>query len=179
MTTPPCSSSFVKNFLVDIAPIPFIGEAIAALLQRFVLSTYEENKPTNSLNSIADDFFNCIEPKVGSAAVITATQLGDVLFFIVILTAVLMILIVIIFSLLDRNLQSGIIIALVIFFVLLYIIVGWILIHNSFLIISNEITNIEQITDNCVNQAITDTEVFFSEQESAILKALCAYPPPT
>ena len=37
------------------------------------------NKPTNSLNSIADDFYNCIEPKVGDAAIITSNQLGDVI----------------------------------------------------------------------------------------------------
>lgn len=176
MSQPSCFNKFVGNLITDIAPTEFVAFVIAAKLTNFVEPTYLNNKPTNTLNSIANDFFTCIEPKVGAAAVITATQLGDVLFYIVVLTAVLMILIVAIFGLLDRIQQTGIIIALIVFFALLYIIIGWILIHNSFLIISNEITNIEQITDTCVNQAITETEIFFNDQELAIRKALCAYP---
>ena len=39
---------------------------------------------------------------------------------------------------------------------------------NSFLIISNEIVNIEAVTDKCVNQAITDTEIYFVKQETVI-----------
>jgi len=170
-----CSTQFFLRFLDDLGAGLFEKARIAIGLEK-VLKSYDDNKPKNSLNSIANDFKTCVEPNIAAAATITATKLADAIFYIVILTAVFMILVVIIFGLLNKKQQPGIIIALVLFFALIYIIVGWLLIHNSFLIISNEITNIEQVTDKCVQNAINDTELFFINQESAINKALCAYP---
>ncbi len=174
-TCPDPFRNFFENFLIDISD-EFVPIIIGAKLERFVIPTYDANRPTNSLTSIAYDFRSCIEPQVGSAAVITATELATVIFFIIILTAIFMILVVIIIISLNKQTQKEIIIGLILFFALLYIIVGWLLIHNSFLIISNQITNIEQVTDNCVNKAINATETFFSGRETAIDKALCAYP---
>lgn len=177
MATPVCDhpfQNFFLNFLKDISS-GFIPIEIGAKFLLKVEPAYEKNKPTNSLSSIAEDFRNCIEPKVGEAAIITATQLADAIFYIIILTAIFMILVVVIFSLLDRQKQGVIIIALILFFALIYIVVGWMLIHNSFLIISNQITQVEEFTDKCVTQAIAATELFFAKQENAIDIALCAY----
>ena len=170
-----CLADFIRRFLTDISDVDKAGNIECKIIFD-VVPVYKENIPTNSLNSIADDFKNCIESKVGSAAIITAEQFGIIIVAFVILTAVFMILVVVILGLLDKKQQKGIIIGLIIFFALIYIIVGWLLIHNSFLTISNEITNIEQITDNCVNQAINDTELFLANQAAAIDKTLCAYP---
>jgi len=169
-----CLADFVTNFIKDIAGLRYIE--VGCKLEKYVLPIYDKNVPTNSLNSITDDFYNCIGPKVGSAAIITAEKLGNIIITFAILTTIFMILIVIILGLLDKKQQKGIIIALILFFVIIYIIIGWLLIHNSFLVISNEITNIEQITDNCFNKFITDIEIYFNNQELAIDKALCAYP---
>ena len=178
MTTPTCDNPlqhFFLSFLTDISS-GFIPNKIGAKFILSVIPTYEKDAPTNSLSSIAEDFRNCIEPKIGDAAVITATQLADAVFYIAILTAVFMILVVVIIGLLDRQKQGGIIIALILFFALIYIVVGWLLIHNAFLIISNQITEVEQVTDKCISQAIADTELYFTNQEKAIDNALCAYP---
>lgn len=178
MTTPTCEDpikNFTENFLIDISS-GFIPITIGLKLDTCVIPTYEKNKPKNSINSIFNDFRNCVEPTVASAATITATKLTEAIFYIVILTAVFMILVVIILGLLNKKQQRGIIIALILFFALIYIIVGWLLIHNSFLVISNQITDIEQVTDKCVQNAINSTELFFLNQESAINKALCSYP---
>lgn len=84
-----------------------------------------------------------------------------------------MILVVIIISL-NKQTQKEIIIGLITFFFYYNIIIRWSIIHNSSLI-SNEITNIEQITDKCINNLINDTETFIVDQEAAIDKILCAY----
>jgi hypothetical protein len=180
MSDPPpiniCLFQFLTRFFIDIGKFSNLFFTIGPKIEKNVIPTYDENAPTNTLSSIAEDFRNCIEPKVGEAAIITATQLADAIFYIVILTAIFMILVVVIFSLLDRQKQGGIIIALILFFALIYIVVGWMLIHNSFLIISNQITEVEQFTDKCVTQAIAATELFFVNQENAIDLALCSYP---
>ena len=178
MTTPTCDDPlqhFLEFFFIDIGKFAELVFTIKPKLENSVIPTYNENAPTNSLSSIAEDFKKCIEPKVGSAAIITATQLADAIFYIVILTAIFMILVVVIIGLLDRQKQGGVIIALILFFALIYIVVGWILIHNSFLIISNQITEVEQVTDKCVTQAITATELYFVNQENALDLALCSY----
>jgi len=170
-----CAADFISRFFTDISN----QNAAANILCKFVFDVspvFDQERPTTSLNSIADDFYNCIQPNVGSAAIISATKLAESLFYIVILTAVLMILVVVVFGLLDKKQNSVLIISLISFFVIIYIIVGWLLIHNSFLTISNEITNIEQTTDRCVQNAINETETFFADQEAAIDKTLCAYP---
>lgn len=172
-----CLADFLERFFRDIyVGEPNLGELIGLRVLFDVFGYYDDHKPTTSLSSIATDFKNCIEPEIGSAAIITATQLGDAIFYIVILTAVFMILVVVILGLIDKTKQPELIVALILFFALIYIIVGWLLIHNSFLIISNEITNIEAVTDKCVQNAIDETELFFTAQEEAINAALCNYP---
>lgn len=168
-----CLTDFIENFFKDVAGFRYIE--VGCKLEKDVLPTYEANKPANSISSITNDFYNCVEPKVGSAATVTAEKLGIIIVAFAILTAVFMILVVIIIISLNRKTQSGIIIAIVLFFALLYIVIGWLIIHSSFLTISNEITNIEQTSDRCVQNAINSTELFFTNQETAIDRALCAY----
>ena len=168
-----CLVAFLHRFFSDISPGRgnFIGLKI--LLQ--VFNEYEKLKPKNNLSSISNDFYNCIQSKVGGSSQITATQLGYSIFYIVILTAIFMILIVVILGIFDLKSQQDLIIFIILFFSLIYIIIGWLLIHNSYLIVSNEITNIEEITDDCVRRVINNFEIYLREQELAINRALCNY----
>jgi hypothetical protein len=171
-----CLANFLERFFKDIYPRePNFGTGIGLKVLLEVFGYYNRNSPKNGLSDISDEFYKCIEPTLNSAAITTSTELGYAIFYIVILTAVLMIFVVIIIVLLDKKQQPGIIIGLILFFSIIYIIVGWLLIHNSFLIISNEITNIEKIADNCINQAITNTEILFLNQEKVIDESLCNY----
>jgi hypothetical protein len=166
---------FLFRFLTDVSDAER-ARAINALLTFFSLRVYIENAPTNTVGSIANDFKNCIEPQIGDAATITAIQLGKILLSLVVLTAVFMILIVILLVLVDKNNQPFLTIGLVMFFALMYIIIGWLLVHNTSMVISNEITNIQNITDNCINNAVTELDIYEQKQANAINLALCAYP---
>lgn len=174
-----CLFDFLTRFFRDIDPIsPERGFVIGARVYSSVGSYIIENQPSDGLSSILDDFKNCIEPSVGSAAITTSIKIAEAIFYFVILTAIFMILVVIILGSLDKKRQSGIIIGIILFFALLYIIVGSLLIHNSFLTILNEITIVEQVTDKCVQNIISDTELLVINQETVINDALCNYPLP-
>jgi len=171
-----CLADFLERFFRDIYPRePNYGTGIGLKVLFQVFSYYDRNKPTETLSSIADEFYKCVDPTVNSSAIITATQLGYTIFYLIILTAVLMILVFIIVGLLDKKNQGGIIIGLIIFFVIIYVIVGWLLVHNSFLIISKEIDNIEENFNNCINKTINNLEKYFLDQEKAIDNSLCQY----
>ena len=178
MAVPPidlCLADFVRRFLTDISDEDKAGNIECKIIFD-VVPVYKDNIPTNSLTSIVTDFRNCIEPQIGSNAAVTAEKLGIIIIAFAVLTTIFMILVVIIIISLNRRTQKEIIIGLILFFALLYIITGWLIIHNSFLVISNDITNIEQTTDRCVQNLTTNTESFFVNQETTIDKVLCAYP---
>lgn len=74
MNPPPislCLADFVIRFLTDISDAEKAGNIECKIIFD-VIPVLRENIPTNSLNSITDNFYNCIGPKVGSAATITA-----------------------------------------------------------------------------------------------------------
>lgn len=170
-----CAPRFVDNLLADVG--------VCRLFRRFtieaklvtVINTYNENAPKNSLSSIADDFYNCVEPQVGQSATITATELGKVIVFLIILTIIFVLLLVIILGLLDKTNQSEIVILIVLFFTLIYVTVGWLLIHNTSIIISDEITKIDNTVNDCFHNAITEFQIFENQQDAAINTALCSY----
>ncbi len=170
-----CLIQFSERFFTDVADAEK-SATIQCKLGFHVIRTYNAERPTNNLNLILEEFKNCAEPIIGSAATITATKVAETIFYIVILTAVFMILVVIILGSLDKKLQSGIIIGLVAFFALLYIITGWLLVHSSFLTISDEITSVERMTDNCLQNTVNSIETYFNKQETALNDSLCAYP---
>lgn len=170
-----CADQFLLRFLTDISNAD-TARGINILLTFYSRPAYEANAPKNSLNSIANNFSNCIEPRIGAAAAITATQLGIILFSLVVLTVVFVTLIVIILTIMPENKRPEVTIAIIAFFILLYIIVGVLLIHNTYIIINEEITNVQLDTDNCVNNAVTEIDIYFRAQDTAINAALCAYP---
>ena len=171
-----CFLNFSTRFFTDISCEEAAFKITFKLIED-VLKTYRDNAPTNSLPLIAEDFKNCVESQSGKIITNMVGELGNIIIYLAILTALLMILLVVILGMLAKTNRPDVTIGFVLFFVIIYLVVGWILINNSFNIISNEITKEETIVNNCFETALTEIDTYVRDENLAINAALCKYPP--
>ena len=169
-----CFFNFSTRFFTDISCEEAAFEITFKLVED-VLKTYRA-KITNSLPLIAENFKNCVESQSGKIITNMVGELGNIIIYLAILTALLMILLVVILGMLAKTNRPDVIIGFVLFFVIIYLVVGWILINNSFNIISNEITEEETIVNNCFETALTEIDTYVRDENLAINTALCSYP---
>lgn len=176
MTTPIeiCLGSFIHNFLVDISPDNF--GIIQLKLLTFVLPALEGALPANSLDSIATDLYNCLQPTIGSAAITTSEQIGLTLLFLIVLTAIFLILLVVILGLLDKTNQPEVAIGLVLLLAIMYVAVGSIIIYNTSLNMTNDIAITSASIDTCFSNFATELTIFEAANVAAVNTGLCAYP---
>ena len=170
----PCITQFIENLLIDLGLNVFQIGAIGLKLDE-VKKSFENNQSQISLSKISDELYNCAEPFLNDSAVITAQELAYLIILFSILTAVTVIITIIIIITLkstNKNLTIGLIIGIC----LSYIIIGWLLIHNSFNIINNSIKNTEETINNCILDAFNKLELLVLQDETALDNALCAYP---
>lgn len=169
----PCNTVFFLNFFKDLGLNFFQISAIAIKLETS-LKTYDDNKPDTTLNKIADDFYKCIQPYLDASAIITSEEIGFLIIYFCILTAITVIITAIIFLTL-KSYNTNITIGFIIGVCLSYIIIGCLLVKNSFNIISNSLFNTENKIKECISKTLNDLDNFIIEEESSIDKALCAY----
>lgn len=170
-----CLRSFSVNFLTDISDQHKASEITERLI--FVAFNYLENPPKDSLVSISEDFKTCVETQSVGVISTTVNELGNIIIYLVILTALFMVLLVVILGLLSKITRPDTTIGFILFFTIIYVVVGWVLINNTFNIISTEITKEETIIDGCFENYLTAIDTYFRDEESAINNALCTYPP--
>lgn len=187
--TEDCFRQFIGNFLIDLGA----GlEARIRIIERLgaVVTTFNANQPTTTLNEIANELYSCIKPHLNNSAIVTGTEIGSLLVYFCVITAITVIIVVIILATLKnynkiaKSEASGLrgkplytTIAIIIGVSLAYVITGALLVRNNFNIISNSIVDSENKIINCVNTAATKLEIFAIQEEQAIDKALCAYFP--
>jgi hypothetical protein len=169
-----CIVPFFDYLLKDLGVNTFKRFAIGEKLDK-VKTSFEDNQSKISVSKISDELYNCAEPFLNDSAVITAQELAYLIILFSILTAVTVIITIIIIITLkstNKNLTIGLIIGIC----LSYIIIGWLLIHNSFNIINNSIKNTEETINNCILDAFNKLELLVLQDETALDNALCAYP---
>lgn len=170
---PDCTKLFFEYFLEDLG-LNLFQIGLIGLKLEDAKKVYNDNKSTITLKQISDELYNCIKPFLNNSAIVTGEEISSLMIYFSILTAIIVIIVVFIIGTLKYN-NKNVIIPLVIGFGLSYIIIGWLLVQNTFNIISNSIVDTENKIINCVNQAVTSVETFIQQEETAIDKALCAY----
>lgn len=169
-----CEIAFILRFLDDLDTTPLQRGTILFKLSES-LTKYNDTKPKKPISEIGSELYNCVEPDLNSAAVITSTELGILIFLLVVLTTFYVIIVVIIFSVLDKYNNPISVLSLVILTSIFYIIVGILLIYNANNVIANKIIESENRVASCVDKAITELVLFENQEEIAINDALCAY----
>lgn len=171
---PDCPRQFIVNLLTDLGLDFFQIGAIGFKLSA-VIRVYNDNRSNTNLNTVANELYNCVQPYLDNSAIITGEEIGFLIIYFSIITAITVLIIVIIIITL-KPFNKAATIGIVIGICLFYIIIGWLLIQNTYNIISNSILNSENKIIDCVNTAINKLDNFIIQDESAIDKGLCAYP---
>lgn len=170
-----CIVPFFDYLLKDLDVNIFERAAIGLKLNK-VKTSFEDNQSKISVSNISDELYNCAEPFLNDSAVITAQELAYLIILFSILTAVTVIITIIIIIITLKSTDKNLTIGLIIGICLSYIIIGWLLIHNSFNIINNSIKNTEETINTCILDAFNKLELLVLQDETALDNALCAYP---
>lgn len=171
---PNCLKNFYFNFLTDL-DIPFGEQLQIGLKLEAAVRVYNDNKSQTSLNNIADELYNCVLPYLNHSAIITSQEIGSLVIYFSIITAIILVVVVVIIATL-KSTNKAATIGLVCGVCLAYIIVGWLVVQNTFYVISNSILEAENNIISCIYNGVLELESFISKEESAIDKAFCAYP---
>lgn len=166
--------NFIGNLLLDSGvSCEEVGTVLSNLL--ISLATYETDKSKTSLTKIADDLFNCIQPKLSADTTNLAENIGRALIWLIILTAVFILIIISVFAILKHN-TTELIVGITFFFLVIYVIVAFLIIHNASLNITNNTNNLKNDITKCVKDSITALDNYETDQINALNNSLCAYP---
>jgi len=168
-----CVILFVSRLLTDLGVGLYEQYYIGGKLGS-VVTSYNENKSTNTLHNLSDELYNCIKPHIETTAITTGEEFGFLIIYFTVLTAILMFIVVILFGLL-RHTNKVALIGIIIGFCICYVVIGILLISHNFNIILNNISDAENQIMLCINKAITDLEQVVQTDDDAFYKAICAY----
>jgi len=166
--------NFIESLLLDAG---VSCEEVSTVLSHLLISlaTYEKDKSKTSLTKIVNDLFDCIQPKLSTDTTNLAENIGRALIWLIILTAVFILIIISVFAILRHNTSESII-GITFFFLVIYVIVAFLIIHNSSLNINNNQNNLKNDITKCVEDSITELDNYETDQINALNNALCAYP---
>lgn len=170
----PCSEQFIRALLTDIGVSSKQIDLIVCRL-KFSVTTFNNDKPQNTLSDIVNDLFECLRPNANDVAKITASEISNAIIFTIIFTAIFIILIVILLITMNNTLHYFWTIIFAILFALFYIGIVFLFLYNARVNISNTVIVTETKLLTCLNTAVTSLAVFEADTQTAVSNALCAY----
>ena len=173
MSCPDPFASFIEELVIDLKdPQVYVSDILCKLSA--ANTVYQNNKSTTSLSQIANDFFNCIEPKLTADAVIFEDSIGFTAIILVIITAIFIFISIMVFAIL-RNNSTELILGFIFFILVIYVVIAAIILFSASKNISTVIINLRADLSLCINNTANEIANFESTQENAVNNALCTY----